>query len=59
MTSAQSIATTDSGAGGRYPQSTVRAFGVIVLPPGFDDDLRLAEAVESLTVQQLAALRGR
>jgi hypothetical protein len=33
----------------------MRAFGVVVTAPGFDDDLRLGEAVEDLAVEQLVA----
>jgi hypothetical protein len=33
----------------------VRPLGVVVAPPGFDDDLGFGEAVEDLTVEQFVA----
>lgn len=36
-------------------QSTVRSLGVIVFSPLFDQDLRLAQAVEDFTVEQLVS----
>ena len=42
----------------QLPQSTVWSLGVVVFPPIFDQYLRLAEAVEYLTVEQLIAEPG-
>ena len=47
----------DDGFRGRLaiPQSTVGSFGVVVVPPTFDDDLGLTERVEDFSVQQLGS----
>ena len=44
----------DDGFRGRWAvaQSTVRAFGVVVFPPFFDQDLGFPQRVEDLPVQQ-------
>jgi len=36
----------------------VRALGVVVPPPAFDDDLGLAQAVEDLAIQELVPELG-
>src|SRR5690606_22519284 len=47
----------DDGLGCRWLVSKRRVWplGVVVPPPGFDDDLGLGEAVEDLTVEQFVA----
>ena len=39
-------------------QGTVWSLGVVVFPPLFNQDLRLSQAVEDLTVQQLVPESG-
>jgi hypothetical protein len=36
----------------------MRSDGIVVPPPAFEDDLRLAQAVEDLSVQQLISEPG-
>ena len=50
----------DDGFGSRraVAQSTVGPLGIIVFSPLFDQDLRLAQAVEDLTIEQLVAKAG-
>ena len=45
------------GLRGRWAiaQSTMGSFGVVVVPPSFDDDLGFTQRVKDLAVQQLVA----
>ena len=50
----------DDGFGGRWAvaQSTVGSLCVVVFPPLFNQDLRLAKAVEDLAIEQFVAEPG-
>ncbi len=48
----------DLGGGRRVSERAMRAHGVEVPPPAFDDDLRLRGGVEDLAVEEFVAQPG-